>query len=115
MDTLLDTVRGEIAACIEKAYLCISCTEAARRLNLPSQQAVLEYGKKVFFLIFIVTLFYYSTSGKAKLVLKHSIFQTFCLSLEMHYIQTMPMKKLISHIHIKRREKTKKTNATVTQ
>ncbi|KAJ0175969.1 hypothetical protein K1T71_008143 [Dendrolimus kikuchii] len=46
MDTLLDTVRGEIAACIEKAYLCISCTEAARRLNLSSQQAILEYGKK---------------------------------------------------------------------
>ncbi|OWR53213.1 26S proteasome non-ATPase regulatory subunit 8 [Danaus plexippus] len=46
MDTLLDTVRGEIAACIEKAYLCISSTEAARRLNLPNQQAVLEYGKK---------------------------------------------------------------------
>lgn len=55
MDTLLDTVRGEIAACIEKAYLIISCTEAARRLNLPSQQAVFEYGKKVgytFHLIF---------------------------------------------------------------
>lgn len=47
MDTLLDTVRGEIAACIEKAYLCISYAEAARRLNLASQQAVLEYGKKV--------------------------------------------------------------------
>lgn len=47
MDTLLDTVRGEIAACIEKAYLCIPCAEAARRLNLSSQQAVLEYGKKV--------------------------------------------------------------------
>ncbi|XP_023942549.1 26S proteasome non-ATPase regulatory subunit 8 [Bicyclus anynana] len=46
MDTLLETVRGEIAACIEKAYFCISCNEAARRLNLPSQQAVLEYGKK---------------------------------------------------------------------
>lgn len=47
MDTLLDTVRGEIAACIERAYLCISCGEAARRLNLPSQQAVREYGQKV--------------------------------------------------------------------
>ncbi|KOB77402.1 putative 26S proteasome non-ATPase regulatory subunit 8, partial [Operophtera brumata] len=46
MDTLLDTVRGEIAACIEKAYLCISYAEAARRLNLASQQAVLEYGQK---------------------------------------------------------------------
>ncbi|KAI5638908.1 CSN8/PSMD8/EIF3K family domain-containing protein [Phthorimaea operculella] len=46
MDTLLDTVRGEIAACIEKAYLCITVSEAARRLNLPSQQDVLEYGKK---------------------------------------------------------------------
>lgn len=47
MDTLLDTVRGEIAACIEKAYQSIPCAEAARRLNLSSQQAVLDYGKKV--------------------------------------------------------------------
>lgn len=46
MDTLLDTVRGEIAACIEKAYQSIPCAEAARRLNLASQQAVLDYGKK---------------------------------------------------------------------
>ncbi|XP_004925604.1 26S proteasome non-ATPase regulatory subunit 8 [Bombyx mandarina] len=46
MDTLLETVRGEIAACIEKAYHTIPCAEAARRLNLSSQQAVLEYGKK---------------------------------------------------------------------
>lgn len=46
MDTLLDTVRGEIAACIEKAYQSIPCAEAARRLNLASQQAVLDYGTK---------------------------------------------------------------------
>lgn len=47
MDTLLDTVRGEIAACIEKAYHSIPCAEAARRLNLSSQQAMLQYGQKV--------------------------------------------------------------------
>uniref|UniRef100_A0A6M2DGL0 26S proteasome non-ATPase regulatory subunit 8 n=1 Tax=Xenopsylla cheopis TaxID=163159 RepID=A0A6M2DGL0_XENCH len=46
MDILLDTVRGEIAACLERAYQKISLTEAARRLNLPSQKAITEYGKQ---------------------------------------------------------------------
>lgn len=47
MDILLDTVRGEIAACLESSYDKISLKEAARRLNLKSEKEVAEFGNKV--------------------------------------------------------------------
>lgn len=47
MDILLDTVRGEIAACLESSYDKISLKEAARRLNLNTEKEVAEFGKKV--------------------------------------------------------------------
>jgi hypothetical protein len=43
----LDTIRNEIAACLEKAYDKISLVEAARMLNFPNQTAIMEYGVKV--------------------------------------------------------------------
>ncbi|XP_037939797.1 26S proteasome non-ATPase regulatory subunit 8-like [Teleopsis dalmanni] len=46
MDTLLDTVRDEIGACIEKSYEKISPKEAARRLNLKSVDEVRAIGQK---------------------------------------------------------------------
>lgn len=49
MDILLETVRGEIAKCMEKAYKNLSCQEAARLLFLDgpdSQKKVLDYGTK---------------------------------------------------------------------
>lgn len=47
MDILLDTIRGEIGVCLERAYEKISFTEAARMLYLNNQQAILDYGQKV--------------------------------------------------------------------
>lgn len=47
MDILLDTIRGEIAVCLERAYEKISLKDAARMLYLPSQEAVLEFAAKV--------------------------------------------------------------------
>lgn len=47
IDILLETVRGEIATCLEKAYKKISAHDATRMLNLPSHAAVKEYGAKV--------------------------------------------------------------------
>lgn len=47
MDILLDTVRGEIAACLESSYDKISLKEAARRLNLKSEKEVSDFGTKV--------------------------------------------------------------------
>ena len=47
IDILLDTIRDEIAACLEKAYEKISLSEAARMLNLSNQAAIKEYGAKV--------------------------------------------------------------------
>jgi len=49
MDILLDTVRGEIAACMEKAYRILSCKEAARLLffdGSDAQRNVVSYGQK---------------------------------------------------------------------
>ncbi|KAF2882093.1 hypothetical protein ILUMI_24096 [Ignelater luminosus] len=46
MDILLDTIRGEIAVCLERAYEKISLKDAARMLYLPSQEAVLEFAAK---------------------------------------------------------------------
>lgn len=45
IDILLDTVRNEIGACLEKAYERISIPEAAKRLHLPTQDAVKTFGK----------------------------------------------------------------------
>ncbi|GLH09303.1 26S proteasome non-ATPase regulatory subunit 8 [Gryllus bimaculatus] len=46
IDILLDTIRSEIAACMEKAYEKISLNEAARMLNFQNQAAITEYGRK---------------------------------------------------------------------
>ena len=47
MDILLDTVRGEIAACLESSYDKISIKDAGRRLNLKSEKEVVEFANKV--------------------------------------------------------------------
>lgn len=49
MDILIETVRDEIGACLEKSYERISLTEAAKRLNLKSVEEVKAFGKKVSF------------------------------------------------------------------
>ncbi|XP_054264322.1 26S proteasome non-ATPase regulatory subunit 8-like [Macrosteles quadrilineatus] len=46
IDILLETVRDEIANCLEKAYRKISTHDATRMLNLPNQAAIKEYGNK---------------------------------------------------------------------
>lgn len=46
IDILLDTVRNEIGACLEKAYERVSVQEAAKRLNLQSKEAVQKFGQK---------------------------------------------------------------------
>lgn len=47
MEILLDTVRGEIGACLESSYDKISLAEAGRRLNLKTEASVIEFGAKV--------------------------------------------------------------------
>lgn len=56
IDILLETIRSEIAGCLEKAYRKISLLEAARMLNLPNQAAIKEYGAKVFGILYIKSL-----------------------------------------------------------
>lgn len=47
MDILLDTIRGEIAVCVEKAYDKLSLKDAARMLYLPNEDAAKVFGTKV--------------------------------------------------------------------
>lgn len=47
MDILLDTIRSEIAVCLEKAYEKISLKDAARMLYLPNDEAAKNFGAKV--------------------------------------------------------------------
>merc|ERR1712025_782144 len=42
IDILMDTVRNEIASCLEKAYKDISCADAARMLSIPPGK-LMEY------------------------------------------------------------------------
>lgn len=46
IDILLDTVRNEIGACLERAYEKISVQELVKRLSLPSTDAVQRFGQK---------------------------------------------------------------------
>lgn len=55
IDILLDTIRSEIAACLEKAYEKISLNEAARMLNFSNLTAIKEYGVKVCVMLYSLT------------------------------------------------------------
>lgn len=46
MDILLETVRDEIAACLESSYDKISTKEAQKRLNYKNEKEVVAFGKK---------------------------------------------------------------------
>ncbi|KAJ8936947.1 hypothetical protein NQ318_015565 [Aromia moschata] len=46
MDILLDTIRGEIAVCLEKAYEKISLRDVARMLYLPNEEAAKTFATK---------------------------------------------------------------------
>lgn len=47
INILLDTVRNEIAACIEKAYERLALNEASRMLFFTNKDEMSEYAKKV--------------------------------------------------------------------
>lgn len=47
MDILLDTIRGEIAVCLEKAYEKISPRDAARMLYLQNEEAFNQFVSRV--------------------------------------------------------------------
>ena len=49
MDILLETIRGEIGACVEKAYTKISLQEGARLLFIQSLPEVKTFAKEVCF------------------------------------------------------------------
>ncbi|XP_046383138.1 26S proteasome non-ATPase regulatory subunit 8-like [Ischnura elegans] len=64
IDILLDTIRDEIAACMEKAYEKMSLNEAARMLNLPNLKAVIDYAAKRKWVINRDNFCYFSSDQK---------------------------------------------------
>lgn len=46
MDILLETVRDEIGACLERSYDKISVREAQKRLNFKNEKEVVTFGKR---------------------------------------------------------------------
>lgn len=44
MDLLLETIRGEIAGCLESAYKLMPVKEVTKKLHMPTQKAAVEYG-----------------------------------------------------------------------
>ncbi|KAG8229895.1 hypothetical protein J437_LFUL009759 [Ladona fulva] len=65
IDILLDTIRDEIAACMEKAYEKMSLNEAARMLNLPNVKALKEYAAKRKWIIMSDNYCFFSTNQKS--------------------------------------------------
>lgn len=57
MDILLDTIRGEIAVCMEKAYEKLSLKDAARMLYLPNEETAKIFGTKVSHTIIFIHYF----------------------------------------------------------
>ncbi|CAG0920830.1 unnamed protein product [Notodromas monacha] len=47
MDILLDTVRGEMASCMQKAYYQITFAEAQRMLNIKDDDAMKKFAKQL--------------------------------------------------------------------
>lgn len=45
MDILMDTTRGEIASCMEKAYKVLKVSEAVKLLRLKSEAELAEFAK----------------------------------------------------------------------
>ncbi|CAH1792035.1 unnamed protein product, partial [Owenia fusiformis] len=59
MDILLNTIRDEIAACIEKAYERIAFSEAARMLYFESQKPMRKYAEERGWMLAKDNFFYY--------------------------------------------------------
>ena len=51
VNILLDTVRNEIAGCIEKAYEKLALNEASRMLFFTNKEEMSEYAKRVTFFL----------------------------------------------------------------
>ncbi|XP_046982289.1 26S proteasome non-ATPase regulatory subunit 8 isoform X1 [Schistocerca americana] len=64
IDILLDTIRNEIATCLEKSYEKISVQEAARMLNMASLAAMKKYGEKKNWTLNPDNYYYFGTEEK---------------------------------------------------
>ena len=47
LDILVETIRDEIAGCMEKSFDKIRMSEAAKMLSIPKLNSMKEYGEKV--------------------------------------------------------------------
>ncbi|XP_022911337.1 26S proteasome non-ATPase regulatory subunit 8-like [Onthophagus taurus] len=67
MDILLDTIRGEISVCLEKAYEKISLKDAARMLYLPNEETAKVFGTQTKSWKLDKNKFFHFTSEEQKL------------------------------------------------
>lgn len=54
MDILLNTLKNEITACVEKAYGNVSTMKAAKRLNVTSELSTCYYDAEVKYIVELV-------------------------------------------------------------
>lgn len=66
IDILLETIRNEIAGCLEAAYQKISANDAVRMLNLPNAAALKEYASKKQWKIRNDNFYYFGPDDKKK-------------------------------------------------
>lgn len=66
MDILLNTIRDEIAACIEKAYEKLALNEAARMLFFESHAPIREYSKQRTWTLSNDNYFYFNVKDQQK-------------------------------------------------
>jgi len=87
---LVDTIRDEIAACMEKSFDKIQLNEAAKMLSISSTNSMKEYAKKVFF-----TWYYFIHS---EIVINFSCRETGCWNQAIFMPSKLTWKKLMMHL-----------------
>jgi len=92
MDILMDTIREEIAGCLEKAYQSLRVTDAQKLLGFFEERALLEYAKEhnwVINAIDGVSFVHFSSSENDKAYPKYDIRSLKVIRQTLHYAREL--------------------------